>query len=290
MKKHLWLSLLLIFPIILAGQTVKKALERPEAKEVIQEIITHTNTPVLDKTVDVIVAGNPETRIKGIVSCMFATMEVLEKAVAIDANLIVTHEPTFYNHLDKADSFLKDPVYKEKIDYIEKNELVVWRFHDYAHRTKNDLVLTGMVKKLGWEKNQLKPGIGTFGFKTTTLNNILSRLKDVFPENSFYVVGKAEMPVSRVALAPGAPGSMRQINLLRDPDIDVVIGGEVPQWETYEYVRDAVFQNKNKAIVFIGHSNSEESGMKNAAEWMQEFLVDIPVTFIPSGPAYWSYE
>jgi hypothetical protein len=68
----------------------------------------------------------------------------------------------------------------------------------------------------------------------------------------------------------------------------VVVAGEVPQWETYEYVRDAVSQERKKAIVFIGHINSEESGMKFCADWLKKF-VKVPVYFEECHSSYWTY-
>lgn len=88
---------------------------------------------------------------------------------------------------------------------------------------------------------------------------------------------------------PGASGTDAHIGQLRNTDVDVVIAGEVPQWETYEYVRDAVSQGRKKAIIFIGHINSEEAGMKFAADWMGSFIKDIPIHFIECGSSYFTY-
>ena len=51
-------------------------------------------------------------------------------------NLIITHEPTFYDHYDKTDALAAegDPVYAAKAALIKKQGLVIWRFHDYWHR------------------------------------------------------------------------------------------------------------------------------------------------------------
>jgi putative NIF3 family GTP cyclohydrolase 1 type 2 len=97
------------------------------------------------------------------------------------------------------------------------------------------------------------------------------------------------MKLKKVWLAEGAPGSGYQIQLLERDDVDVVITGEAQQWETYEYTRDAVAQGRNKAVIFLGHINSEESGMEFCAGWLKTFIKDIPVTYIESGPSYWSY-
>jgi putative NIF3 family GTP cyclohydrolase 1 type 2 len=97
------------------------------------------------------------------------------------------------------------------------------------------------------------------------------------------------MKLSRVRFAAGAPGSSTHMRLLREEDVDVVLAGESPQWETYEYTRDAVSQGRNKAIIFLGHISSEEAGMDYCASWLKTFIKDVPVMFVESGPAYWSY-
>lgn len=82
---------------------------------------------------------------------------------------------------------------------------------------------------------------------------------------------------------------MAHIRDLANKNIDVVIAGESPQWETYEYARDAVQQGRNKAVIFIGHIYSEEAGMDYCATWLKGFIKDVPVQFVESGPSYWSY-
>jgi len=84
---------------------------------------------------------------------MMATLDVLQRAAAKGANLVITHEPTFYNHLDRPEGMDEnDAVWKEKREFIEKNGLVVWRFHDHWHLRTPDGILAGVVKSLGWEK------------------------------------------------------------------------------------------------------------------------------------------
>jgi putative NIF3 family GTP cyclohydrolase 1 type 2 len=95
--------------------------------------------------------------------------------------------------------------------------------------------------------------------------------------------------IKGISLAVGAPGSMSHIKRLENKDVDVLLAGESPQWETYEYMRDAVDQGRKKAIIFLGHIASEEAGMDYCADWLKSFIKDIPVTFIESGPSYWAY-
>src|SRR5687768_1119602 len=52
------------------------------------------------QTVDTLKSGSRDIKVTGIVTTMFATVEVIRKAIALNAQLIIAHEPTFYNHLD----------------------------------------------------------------------------------------------------------------------------------------------------------------------------------------------
>ena len=146
-----------------------------------------------------------------------------------------------------------------------------------------------MVEKLGWEKNKVEGNPYKFSFPQITLLALLDNLKKAFPQNTVNVVGDRTMKLSGVMLVPGASGTDMQIQALRDNNIQVVVAGEVPQWETYEYVRDAVTQGRKKAIVFIGHINSEESGMKFCADWLKKFIKDTPVNYVECGSSYWTY-
>ena len=280
-------SLIIIIPVTIMCQNQSK--NSGTASSVIELIIKNTGAPTLSKTVDVIKEGDPQTQVKGIVTTMFATMDILKKAVEMNCNLIIAHEPLYYNHLDETKQFQNDPVFMEKQQYIKDNGLVIWRFHDYIHMMKPDGISMGMIEKLGWDSYRTDGSLDKFKLPETSLNDLLKDLKLKFPDNAFNVIGKSDLRVSKIAFDCGAPGSMAHIMDLRDKNIDVVIAGESPQWETYEYARDAVSQGKNKAVIFIGHINSEEAGMNYCAKWLKGFIKDIPVKFIESGSSYWTY-
>jgi putative NIF3 family GTP cyclohydrolase 1 type 2 len=291
MKAFATIFSLLIFSlgsVSLTGQNSKIGINYT-ASGLIGKIIEKTGSSVIPNTVDIIKEGNPDTQISGIVTCMFATMEVLKQAVNKNCNLIIVHEPLFYNHLDETTKFQNDPVFLEKKRFINDHKLVIWRFHDYIHSMKPDGIESGMVAKLGWNKYSVNGSTNKFSLPETTLRELLGYLKKIFPKNTFYVIGNPEMKLSNVRFAAGAPGSATHIRLLEDKNVDVVIAGEAQQWETYEYTRDAVDQGKKKAVIFLGHIPSEEAGMDYCASWLKSFITDIPVFFVESGSSYWSY-
>lgn len=290
MRKIIPISAIFLFIICSPEMIGQPSLinEPGTAGDIIQLIIKKTGSDILPNTVDVIKEGDPSTQVTGIITTMFATMEVLREAVNRNCNLIIVHEPLYYNHTDATTQFQNDAVFLEKQKYIRDNKLVIWRFHDYIHRIQPDGILSGMVVKLGWQQYVVDGHLQQFKLPETTLEGLLKMLKQKFQKNGFYVVGDPQLKLTNVRLAPGAPGSSSHIRALENEDVDVVIAGESPQWETYEYMRDAVSQGRKKAIVFIGHISSEEAGMDFCANWLKDFI-NLPVTFIESGPSYWTY-
>ena len=71
------------------------------ASQVIEWIKMQVHVAWRSRTVDTFKAGNPGTVVKGITTSFSATLDVCQRATASGQNLIIVHEPTFYNHLDE---------------------------------------------------------------------------------------------------------------------------------------------------------------------------------------------
>jgi putative NIF3 family GTP cyclohydrolase 1 type 2 len=254
------------------------------ARQVIERIQAHVGVPWRGQTVDTFKAGDPDTRVTGIATTMMATYDVLVRAAAAGKNLIITHEPTFYSHLDKTEAFEKehDPVWAEKERFIKEHNLVVWRFHDYWHRMKPDGIMFGVVRTMEWQKFQNASDPSVFVMPEITVGELAEQMKQRLGIHVLRYVANPEMKITKVALAPGASGPERHRTLLQRDDVEVLAIGEVPEWETIEYVSDAVSQGKKKALILLGHIPSEQPGMEYCAEWLKTFVSEVPVEFVPT--------
>jgi putative NIF3 family GTP cyclohydrolase 1 type 2 len=282
MLEKLWLAYLLFSSFFLIGFSTASAQERPlTAREVVQRIQEHVGVPWQKETVDTFKAGDPDTKVTGIAVTMMATFDVLQRAAASGANLIITHEPTFYNHLDQFTEIPQkenDPVLAKKLAFIKEHHLVVWRFHDHWHRRTPDGIEAGMTHALGWEPYQDKQNQYFFTIPETTLDKLAAVLKARLELHSMRVVGDPQIKITRVALSPGAAGMQREIGALENPNIQLLITGESREWETVEYAADAVSEKKNKALIVLGHIPSEQAGMEECTRWLKTFVSEVPVT------------
>src|SRR6185295_8740732 len=96
------------------------------------------------------------------------------------------------------------------------------------------------------------------------------------------VVGDLESRCERIALLPGFPPAEFQIGSLGEAGADVLITGEIHEWEVSEYVRDAVHLGYKKGLIVIGHAASEEPGLRLIIPWLEEQLPGVAIHFAPT--------
>jgi putative NIF3 family GTP cyclohydrolase 1 type 2 len=273
------------------GAFAQNSASLPTASEVIDRIVKATGVTLPANTVDTIKAGDPATVVTGIATTFSPTMEVLRRAVAAGDNLIVTHEPTFYNHLDQTTLFADDPVYKEKLAYIQEHHVVIWRFHDTWHLRHPDGIAEGFAAQAGLTQFENNGPAGEKGFFfTVPQTTVLALAKDLqrrFHARAIRVVGDGRMKITEVGYAPGASGEAKQVKALERDDVEVLLIGEAPEWETILYVRDAQLQGRKKALIMLGHNTSEEAGMDSCATWLKGIFPGLKIQFIPAGEPYW---
>jgi len=255
---------------------VKQSLKPTTVKEAIDIIMAQV--PGVKKnlpTVDTIKIGDASQVVSGIVSTFMATVEVIEKTIELGANFIITHEPTFYNHLDQTDWLEEDKLYQYKKELLEKNNIVVWRFHDFWHQYRPDGILTGFLQKLRWTE-YLDPNLdNTVEIPVRSLKNLASHVKREFNLTRTFFIGDPDMQSSRIGILPGAWGGRAHIPFL-GKDIDTLLVGESAEWEAVEYVRDAAHAGMKKGLIIMGHAESEDPGMRYLAEWLVPLLPGVP--------------
>jgi putative NIF3 family GTP cyclohydrolase 1 type 2 len=251
-------------------------------QQVINTIVKEVPEAPMADSVDVFKCGDPARQVTGIVTTFMATRKVIDKAIELGANLIITHEPTYYNHRDEVDWLRGDSVYEAKRALLDQNGIAVWRFHDYWHMHRPDGIGTGFVRTMGWE-NYVSADDYVAVLPPTPLTTLTSQLKAKLNMPVLRVVGPQEMTCRRVAMVLGAVPGDWQIKAFREGKVDTVICGETTEWQTCEYVRDAVASGEDKALLVLGHEKSEEAGMAYLVEWLRPKVPGVTITHVPAG-------
>jgi putative NIF3 family GTP cyclohydrolase 1 type 2 len=256
-------------------------------QDVIDIILKEIPGAPFKQTVDTIKSGSADAKVTGIVTTMFSTVDVIKQAAALNANFIIAHEPTFYNHTDDVNWVPNNSVVKQKQELLTKNNITVWRFHDQWHAHKPDGIGYGVLKKANWLQ-YYKPGEMILNMPSTSLQEIVQHLKSSLNIEHVRVVGDLSQSCERIALLPGAAGGQMQISLVEKQKPDILIVGEVHEWETAEYIRDSRLFGGKTSLVVLGHAVSEEPGMEYLVEWLQPKIPEIKITHIASNnPFTW---
>ena len=257
----------------------------------VKEIMDRLKEPigVLSNTVDSLKSGDPDMEVKGIATSFMPTQYVIRESVKIGANLLITHEGLFYRHLYQTELDERNSVGYEKSRLIDKSGIAIFRFHDYWHRYQPDGIMAGLISCLGWESfvKENRPAATIVTIPAMSLAKVAEHLKKQLGIEYVRVSGNEKTMCSKIGLLAGYRGSGElTIPLFEKDNLDLLIYGEGPEWETPEYVRDAIYQGKNKSLIVLGHAESETSGMKYLAQYIQKIYPQIPVHFIPENPIF----
>ncbi len=272
---------------------VRQAGKTLTAGEIIDRVKANVGVPWRPKTVDNIVAGGAETSVKGIAVMMMATLEMVRRAAASGKNMVITHESTFFSHQDTTAGYANDSTYLYKLDFLRKNDMVVFHFHDHWHGRRPDGIAVGMARELGWEKNADPQNPRLFVFPGMPLSRLAGDMQKRLNASTMRVVGDPNLPVRRVVAfwgsfgGGGGEGPMTSLMFAR-PDIDVLVVGETREWELVEYAQDSIASGQKKALIMVGHMMSEQAGMKYCAEWLRSFIPEIPVEYLPMEEPFWN--
>ena len=260
-----------------SGLTVSQVMER---------ILSEVPGGKLGETVDNLKSGSGDLIVTGIITTMFATIEVIETAIRLKANFIIAHEPTFYNHTDDLNWVENNEVAREKKSLLEKNQIAVWRFHDYWHRMKPDGILHGFLVKTNWLQYNPKEESVFRMPSQPPMGDIMLHIKNSLRIPHLRYIGKMDSICSTIAVLPGAWGGQNQLNTAIKGKADLIIVGESSEWELPEYVRDAERLGKEISLIVLGHAYSEEPGMEWLVEWLRTRIPDLAINHIASGEPF----
>lgn len=281
----------LFFLVFLLITSIKiEAQNEFTVNNVIDKIKAEVGIAWMAETRDRVIIGDPNTKITGIATTFMSTLAVLQKAKAIGCNFIISHEPTFFGHTDDLTIHEKDPIQIAKMKYIADNGLVIFRFHDHQHRMKaGDQIYKGVIEKMGL-KNAVFDGKNILTIPETSLKNIVRKLEKNMNAKTVRIVGKPNEKITKIGLALGAAGTGTHFNVMKNTEAQLLIVGESNEWETVPYVQDAITLGQKRALIVLGHADSEEAGMLTNRDWLRGFYPNMKIEFIEAKNPYWRSE
>ena len=247
------------------------------------------------KTRDQVLWGTVDRTCTGIVTCIWASANVIREARRRGANLIICHEALFWNHGDRTDWLAEQrnrtlAAKRALLDgTLGGSGITVWRCHDYIHSgipspagdgTWVDGIFWGLCERLGWHpEDGVRPLANQAACCVTTLDGsrTAERLgRDVVRSlgiNGVRVIGDPATPVRRVGVAMHMFGFLdNEMIRLMDKGLDCLLALETTDYTVLEYVRDASQLGMPRAVISCGHFNLEDPGMEYMVRWLPDAL------------------
>ena len=255
------------------------------AGEIVDRIKKNLGIPWNDKSYrDTFKIGGPDSPVTGIATTFGTNLRVMQLAAKAGLNMIIPHEPTFYSDADVIEWLKDDPVYKMKLDFAKRNNMVVWRIHDHWHAHKPDGIKLGWNKAVGWVPYQVDGNLSRWNIPPTTLGDLAKFLAKTLESRSVRIIGDPNLRVVKVAY--GGHGLAQNMEAL--PVADCIIVSEAREYDSFEYARDTVLSGAKKGAIFISHQAGEDMGMDEFARWIKPFVPEVPVRFIATTDEFWT--
>ncbi len=237
------------------------------------------------RTCDTVKAGKPEKEIGKVAISMFATVDIIKQVKEWGADMLIVHEPTYYDHFEE---MLSNPVTEAKKKLIEDSGIVLFRYHDFMHHREIDQIPEGEVHYLGL-KGRLEntPYSASYLYhleKPITTLELARLMEKELNIKRVKIAGERNKKSTHIALCFGTPGGV--YDLLRDESVEIVLTGEICEWMLGEYARDASALGFNKSIIVMGHIGSERDGMRLLAEKLSKKHTSFETKYFECGEVY----
>ena len=238
-------------------------------------------------TCDTIKAGSAEKELKKVAVTMFATVDTVKKAQEWGADMLIVHEPTYYDHMEVIRK--ETPVIKAKRELIENSGMTIYRYHDHMHHREVDQVPEGEMHYLGLKgKIEKTPYSASYLFTSeepVTALELAEKMEKDLNIAHVRIAGARDLKATKIAACFGTPGGV--FDLLQSDETEIVLTGEACEWMLGEYARDAAALGFNKTLIVMGHIGSERDGMRLLTERLkQSYSSEFEARYIECGEVY----
>lgn len=234
-------------------------------------------------TCDTFKTGEPDSPVHAIAVSWMSTLDNLREAHERGCNLFITHEPTFYSHMDDDPVFDDDACTKTKRAFLADTGMIIYRCHDVWDRYPREGILDTWAAALGLTAT---PVAGETFMRVVPIEPMPARAfaehlaakVAPFGQEAVPVVGDPDQPVTRIGIGTGAICSGRDYVRM---GADAGIVTEITWWRDARW-----FQDMGVPLFVVDHTVSEEPGMMSLAEHLDRAFAEVRVEYLPTQCPY----
>jgi putative NIF3 family GTP cyclohydrolase 1 type 2 len=275
------------------------------ANAVVERIRSQVSSTWMGGTSEGFQCGDQNAKVTGIVVAWTPSVELLQKAISLQHNLIISMEPPFwresgpvFTEVSMGTPSMKvleaNPAYQYKKKLIDDHGLILWRFNENYKSLPANPRLNALARTLGYKAHEIPAatqklaaiGAGVYAIPEIPLADLAKNAKERANAKALRVLGDPKERVRSVALLPGYIEDEHIMAMVHDRNVDVVVCGEPCEWEAFEYAEDWITAGWGKGMIALGRAASEDPGAKELATWIGSFITEVPVTGIAVGEPF----
>lgn len=253
-----------------------------KAYEIMNRIVGEAFYEANPNTVDVLKIGDAEREVKKLAMCHMATPDVVRAAATWGADMLITHEPIYYNHID---NFYEWIMPEKKRALLEEAGFPVFRYHDSMHDRDTDEVSLAFLERTGL-RGEFDGALGFVADEPICAADLARLIERTLDIKHVRLVGDIDTPTRGITLALGSRGGRCVSDMLASDDIGIAVYGELSEWSDCEPVRDAAQLGMAKALIVLGHTASERFGMEWKAAKLADAFDGVEVKYFDCGDIY----
>ncbi len=238
-----------------------------------------------EDTVDTFKAGGPDNPVSAIAVGWMSYTWALEKALELECNLFITHEPTYYNHRDSDKVIIRFEQARRKREFIESSGLTILRCHDLWDQFPVEGIPTSWGKTL--DLGEPVEGGGYYyvydggGRKAADIARHMASRLSAMGQPGVQFIGEEDRAVERLVLGCGAITPM--FEFIEKLGAEMAICSD----DGFTYWRDGAFAvDTGFPVAIVNHPLTEENGMKQLAFRLKQAFPSVPVHHIPQKCMY----
>lgn len=250
------------------------------AVEVLEHFLVRAEWVDRDRTVDRIIVGDPAQDATRCFVAWMPSFAAVREAVERGADLLMCHEPTFWNHRD--DRLRDSGLGLTKLRFIQENGLVVMRNHDCWDRWPGVgipwawarfLGLGGAPAVIGGEGYQHRYDIPPLAFGEFA-RTVAARTASIGAP-LVEVSGDLAKPVSKIGVGTGCGCSVFTY-IEMGCDCCIICDDGASYWQHVQYAAD-----QGIPVICVNHGTSEEPGMVTLTGYINDNIDGLVAEHLP---------
>lgn len=245
----------------------------------------------LAQTVDTVKCGNGDRPVETAGVCWFPSLSDIRAAHRDGCTLLITHEPLFYDHFDRAAFRTKDAA-KAKSAFLEQTGMTVLRLHDSWDQWPDIGIRDSWAAHLGFhhrvyesESSEGHRYHGIYQVEPQPLRQLaetIARRAAPLGEDVVQVIGDPNREVCRPALGVGCIGPQPYL-IERGADVVIHCFDGAPYW----MVREAQAE-LGAAVITVEHGTSEIPGIENLRDYLAREFPSVAFHWYAEHPRTWT--